>query len=448
MVGLVLLIACINLASLLLARGAGRRHELAVRRHGASRWRLIRQSLIESMMLSLAGAGLGLVLASWGRTILLGFFNVLPEGFRIDTTTDLNVLAFTLGTSVLTAVLFGLIPAFRAASVDPAAGLKDRAALSAPRLRLGRVLVSVQIGLSTLLVVGAGLLIQTFANLSRLDPGFDPENLLLFRLNAAQAGYSGQQLVEFYENARRSVAAIPGVHAVSFSDVPLVAGESTVSTVSVAGRTDADKRLQVFRLVVGDSFFSTMGIHLLLGCDFTEMDADPGTRVMVVNESFARVLFPGENPVGQSFSSGRKDYQIVGVCNDAKYQSLRDVAQPVMYFPYRQHIADATCFEVRSVLPALSLVGAVRKAVAALDRDIPLTSIKTQQQQLDQSIAPERLVTSLCSFLALLAVLLSCTGLYALIAYSVTRRTGKLESEWPSEHNLATSPGRFCGRQY
>ena len=213
-----------------------------------------------------------------------------------------------------------------------------------------------QIGLSTLLVVGAGLLIQTFANLSRLDPGFDPENLLLFRLNAAQAGYSGQQLVEFYENARRSVAAIPGVHAVSFSDVPLVAGESTVSTVSVAGRTDADKRLQVFRLVVGDSFFSTMGIHLLLGRDFTEMDADPGTRVMVVNESFARVLFPGENPVGQSFSSGRKDYQIVGVCNDAKYQSLRDVAQPVMYFPYRQHIADATCFEVRSVLPALSLV--------------------------------------------------------------------------------------------
>jgi predicted permease len=427
-VGLVLLIACANLAGLLLARGAARQHEMAVRAAmGASRGRLIRQSLTESMVLSLAGGCLGLVLASWGKAGLPELLARFQKNLHFDTRLDANVLAFTLGLSVMTAVLSGLLPALRASRVDPAAGLKDRSALGAPRLRLGKVLVSVQVGLSVLLVVVAGLMIQTFANLSRVDTGFDPENLLVFRLNAGQAGYKGAQLENFFESVRQSVAAIPGVRRVALSDLALVGGGLSSSGISIPGRAAGpNEHLQACQLIVSDTFLSTMGIGLLLGRDFGPADTGTSPKVAIVNESFARSFLPNKNPVGQAFNVGPDTYQIVGVCRDAKYDNLRDEMRPTMYFPYRQYPVGSMYFEVRSVLPALSLTPAVRKVVAAVDPKIPVADLRTQQQLLDNSVALERLFASLRSLLALLAVLLSYIGLYGLMAYNVARRTGEI----------------------
>ena len=428
LVGLVLAIACANLASLLLVRGVSRRHEMAIRTAlGAGRWRLIRQSFTESLMLSLAGAALGLLFALWCKELVLGLLIPVKENLHFDARTDANVLAFTLGLTVVTAVLFGLIPALRAARVDPAHGLKDRVAASAPRLRLGKVLVSIQVGLSILLVLAAGLSIQTFANLSRLDPGFDAENVLLFRLNTAQAGYEGQRRVSFFDGLRESIAAIPGVRAVALSDLALVGGWMSMNGISIPGRSaNPDEHLQACQMVVSDSFFSTMGISLLLGRDFDEADNSHNPKVAIVNETFARSFLPDENPVGQTFTMGSTDYRIVGVCRDAKYDNVRDDVPPIMYFAYRQMPTGAMYFEVRSSLPALSLVPAVRKAVAAFDETIPLENIKTQRQLLEQSIVMERLFASLCGSLALLALFLSCVGLYGVTAYTVTCRTSEI----------------------
>jgi len=207
--------------------------------------------------------------------------------------------------------LAGLLPALRASRVDPAAGLKDRSALGSPRLRLGKVLVSVQVGLSVLLVVVAGLMIQTFANLSRVDPGFDPENLLVFRLNAGQAGYKDTQLESFFGSVRQSVVAIPGVRRVALSDLARVGGSFSSSGISIPGRSAGpNEDLQASQLIVSDSFFSTMGIRLLLGRDFGPTDKATSPKVAIVNEAFVHSFLPKKNPVGQEFNSGNT-YQIV-----------------------------------------------------------------------------------------------------------------------------------------
>jgi predicted permease len=434
LVSLVLLVACANVANLLLARGAARSREMAVRTAiGAGRWRLIRQSLTESLVLTLAGGLLGLVLASWGKTVLLrfllGFLNsLLPGGnLRFDARTDMRILAFTLGLSVLAALLFGLIPALRAARTDPAAALKDHPALGAPRRRLGRALVSLQVGISVLLVVLTGLVVQTFANLNHVNPGFNPENLLLFQLDATQTGYDGQRGMDFYESVRQSVAAIPGVRAVALSDLALGSGSEASSAISIVGRsTGPDDHSQAWQLVVSDSFFSTMGIALLQGRDLAASDTSAHPKVAVVNETFVRSFLPAQDPLGKSFQIASDPYQIVGVCRDAKYQNLRNEAPPTMYLSYRQTSPRAMYFEIRSALPPLSLVPAVRQAVAGRDPNVPLAGITTQRRQIDQSIAPERLFASLGSFLALVAVLLSFVGLYGLMAYNVARRTGEI----------------------
>lgn len=427
-VGLVLLIACANLAGLLLVRSAARQHEMAVRAAiGANRGRLIRQSLTESLLLALAGGSLGLILASWGMAGLPQLVARFQQNLHFDTSLDANVLAFTFGVSVATALLSGLLPALRASRVDPATGLKDRSAPGTPRLRLGKVLVSAQVGLSALLVVIAGLLVQTFANLSRVDPGFDPENLLVFRLNAAQAGYKGAQLDNFFDNVRQSVAAIPGVRRVALSDLALVGGVRSSSGVSIPGRAAGpDEHLQAYQLIVSDSFFATMGIGLLLGRDFSTADTATSPKVAIVNESFARSFLPDRNPVGQTFNVEPDTYQIVGVCRDAKYNNLRNEISPTMYFPYGQYPVGSMFFEVRSALPPLALAPPVRNIVAALDSRIPVADVHTQQQLLDISVLPERLIAALCGSLAVLVALLSYVGLFGLMAYSVARRTGEI----------------------
>jgi predicted permease len=423
-VGLVLLIACANIGSLLLARGAARQHEYAVRGAiGAGRWRLIRQSLTESLLLSLAGGALGLLFAQWGKAGILDMLGYI----HMDTSTDARVLAFTFGVSLATALLFGLLPALRAASIELATGIKDRTMVSGPRLRLGKTLVTLQVGLSLLLVVGAALFVRTFANLSRVDPGFNTDNLLLFRIAPAQAGYKDGQITDFYSELSRSLEAIPGVHAVAFSSMTPLGGGMSCSGISIPGRVaKPNEHFQADQMIVSGSFFSTMGIPLLNGRTFEPSDTADSPHVAVVNERFIQSFFPDEYPLGKIFKHGSMDVQIVGVCGNAKYWDIRHDVPPIMYLPCPQWREGRMCFEVRSVLPPASIIPAVRKAVAALDRNIPVTDMRTQDEQIDRQLAMERLFATLCSSVALLALMLSCIGLYGLMAYSVTWRRNEI----------------------
>ena len=427
-VGLVLLIACANLASLLLARGAARQHEYAVRGAiGAGRWRLVRQSLTESLLLALTGGTFGLAFACPGKTILMGMLASRLSHFHLDVSSDVHVLVFTFALSLATVLLFGLLPALRTAWVDPGTGLKDSTTLGAPRLRLGRVLVTLQVSLSLLLVVGAGLFVRTFANLSRVNPGFNTERLLLCELDAGEAGYEEEQLTGFYETLSRSLAAIPGVRGVAFSSLAPLGGGATGVRIFIPGRpANPDEHLFADRLIVSASFFSTMGIPLLYGRTFGASDTADSPHVAVVNECFLQTFLPNEYPLGKIFKHGSTDVEIVGVCTNAQYSDLRRVVPPIMYLPYPQWRGGGVCFEVRSALPPASIVPAVRKALAALDRNIPLTDVRTQTEQIGRQLTLERLFAALCSFVALLALLLSCIGLYGLMAYSVARRGNEI----------------------
>jgi len=281
--------------------------------------------------------------------------------------------------------------------------------------------------LSLLLVVTAGLFVRTFANLSRVDLGFHTENLLLFQLNAGQGGYKDAQLTDFYSNLSRSLAAIPGVRAVGFSSLMPLGGGRSTNGISIPGRpVQPDEHLSADQLTVNESFFTTLGIPLLQGRNFEPSDTADSPPVAVVNECFVRTFFPNEYPVGRVFRHGPRDVQIVGVCGNARYSDLRAEVPPIMYLPCAQRWEARMCFEVRSVLPPESIVPAVRKVVAALDRNVPLTDVQSQTEQIGRLLTLERLFAALCSFVALLALLLSCIGLYGLMAYNVARRRSEI----------------------
>ncbi len=428
LVAIILFIACANLASLLLARGASRRHELAVRAAiGAGRRHLMRQSFVESLILSLCGAGIGLMFSFWIKTALLHFFIDQKIDSNLDFSMDIRVLIFTLVVAAITTFLCGIIPAWQAARVHPQAGLKDNRTQTAPRLRIGKALIAIQMGLSMLLVMGTGLLIQTLIHLHRVDPGFDVENLLVFRVNPGQAGYSDQDLEGFYKQTRQTLVGIPGTRSVAFSSTCLLSGAMESGGFDIPGRSDlTGYQRQAYVLKVSDNFLKTMGIHLLSGRQFNASDNFSAGRVAIVNETFARTFFPQENVLGKHFKRGEIEYQIVGLCRDAAYSNLRDTVPPTMYFPSTQHRQGRMTFAIRSVVPPMSLVSTVRERLARIDRNIPLEKLTTQQQVINESMAAERLFSMLCGILSCLALSLCSIGLYGLMTYNVTRRTGEM----------------------
>jgi len=331
---------------------------------------------------------------------------------------------FTLAVGVVTALLSGLFPALRAGNTNPSAALKEGGSRGAPRLRLGKVLVTAQVGLSVILVVLGGLLYRTLVNLYRIDLGFETENILLVRINPRKSLDEVVGLRDYHLFLRQKFASIPGVRSVALTKGALLDGGWVSPEISIPGRPDIKPRESELQ-VVSDGYFTTMGINLLQGRDFRAADTRDAQRVAIVNEEFGRLFFPDEDPLGQFITLGSNQHQIVGLCSNHKYSNLYRVS-PMLYLPHSQRLLEEMTYAIRSVLPPLSLIPAVRKAMADIDRNLPLEGITTQKLVLKKYLAQGRLFASLSGSLALLALALSCIGLYGIMAYNVARRTGEI----------------------
>jgi len=435
-VALVLLIACLNLANLLIARSAARRREFAVRLSiGAGTGRLIRQLLTESLVLAGLGGALGLLIAPPLLKVLLRLLST-SQTLGLDARIDIRALAFTLGATLLAALLFGTLPAWRSTRVSVAPALKEGAAGgtgASPRQPLSRLLVGVQVALSLLLLVGAALFVRTLAQLSAVDLGFQPERLLTFGTNPSQSGYHGPRLFDLYQRLQQKLGAIPGVESVAISQQGLMQGYESNDSVYIPALKVQPEQRNCRVLYTSASFLSTMRIPLLAGRDLTLADERGGEAVAVVNQYFADNVLP--NPLGQVFFFGdekspagsRKLIRIVGVAKNAHYTRVREEASPIAYLPYtvEPQITSMT-FEIRTVLPPLSIATAARRVVAETDAAIPVADMKTEEQQINENIGKERLFAGLVSAFGGVAALLAAIGLYGVMAYSVARRTVEL----------------------
>jgi predicted permease len=426
MAAIVLLAACANLASLLLARAASRQQEAAVRAAlGAGTWRLVRQHLTESLLIALAGAAGGLVLAAWAKQVLLHLF--WPSQVIVDLGQDVTVLGFTLLICLGAAVLFGLAPAWRSGRTHPMTCLKGRSVHGLSHLRWGRWMVSIQTALAVVLLAGAGLFVHTLVNLTRVQTGFRTENILVFQLDAGKAGFKDRQVADFHERVRASIAALPSVRGAAQSNILLLSRWMNNSMARIQGRP-AQENFPILGLSVSDSFLATMGIPLRLGRDFGPSDSDTGPPVILVNETLARRVFPSQSPIDQTLTINNRDYRIVGVFGDITYADLKRAAEPTVFYASSQQpgFMSKAFYEIRTASDPLALVPAIRRIVTEIDRNIPMTDVKTQALQRHESIARERCLAVLALSLALLAVAMCCIGLFGLVAYQTARRTGEI----------------------
>lgn len=409
LVGIVLLVTCVNLAGLLLTQGVVRHHEFAVRAAlGAGRGRLIRQLLTESIVLSIIGAGCGLLLASWIKPVLARVF--WSSDTVINLQNDLRVCGFILAILVVATVLFGLLPALRVARTDLVTHLKHRTSLGAPRLRLSKMLVSIQVGLSLLLLVGAGLFTRTLINIRRIKTGFNIENLLMFRAD------TGKRQTEF----NIAISGLPGVQAVTFSNLPLLDGGRSNQTIPLPG--NSAERLDVLKLTVSETFLKTMGIPLLAGRDFQKIDTQASQRTIIVNRLLAESAYPSENPIGRTLRFSSRDYTIVGVCGDTKYYDIKTATEPIVFFPSIW----GTRYAVRTAGDPQQLVPMVCQALATINSGEALSDVKTMKTKISENTLQERSFAWLASSLAFLAIFQSCIGLYGLVAHNVTHRIGEI----------------------
>ena len=424
-VALVLLIVCANVANLLLSRATGRLKELSVRLAlGATRARLVQQLLTESVLLAAIGGALGALLGRWGQQLLPGNAGQVSP-------LDWRVLTFVIAVTTVAGVVFGIAPALRATRADVAGALKETSrSVSASRSLLGRSLVIAQVAISLILLVGAGLFLRTLHNLRQVDVGFNPRNVLLFRVNPTLNRYDSRKASALYDQIGESLRAIGGVRSVSWSNTSLMSGGGFTGGFFVQGRTYPRGQRDVISSVsVSPTFFETMEIPLVAGRGITERDRLGARRVAVINEAAARKYLPNESPIGRYFGGtleGSGSVEIVGVLRDAKYNGVRDAAVPTRYTPFAQGFQGTGTFEVRTAGDPLTTLGAVRDTVRKVDPTLPLTNVRTQLEELEGRFLQEKVFARAYTLFGGLALLVASIGLFGVMSYSVARRTNEI----------------------
>jgi predicted permease len=436
MVALVLLIACANVANLMIARAASRQKEIAVRLAlGASRAQIVRQLLVEGMLLSFAGGAVGLAISPWAMRLLIGIMPDIDPPLRFSTDPNLRLVLFTVAVSVVTAVIFSLAPALQAARPKIARVLKDQAGAVAGggQARWRKLLVVAQVSLSLLLLIGAGLFARSLANLKSLNPGFEVNNLLSFDVDPTLNGYTPERAKLFYRQLQDSLAALPSANSAALCVVPPLTFDEWDSGITVEGYTakpGEDMNPRVNHISPG--YFGTLKIPVYQGREFTLRDALGASKVVIVNEKFAQHYFGARGALGRHIGMGgdpgtKTDIEIVGVVRDTKYSRMNEEMQRQVYFPYLQNdwSSQMTGY-VRTPLGAEQMFPMIRAAVRKLDANLPVYEMKTEQRQRDDSLSVERLSATLSSAFGVLATVLAAIGIYGVMAFLVARRTREI----------------------
>jgi predicted permease len=438
----VLLIVCANVANLLIARGAVRQRELALRvAVGAGRRQIIRLLLIESLLLATVGAALGIVLATWGASVLLGYFTTPEAPLAVTPHPDARILLFTSGLALATALIAGIMPAFRSSRVDVAPALKGAGgSVGGEQPRLRKTLVVAQVALSFTLLIGAGLFVRSLNNLLDVNPGFRTTRMLTFSFDLSRAGYVNARSHAFAEQFLDAISHTPGVSSAAYAFQSLLTGGGWGMGFTIEGyQPKSNEDGASMCNAVSPRFFKTLGIPLLAGREFTERDALVGPapdgwpyRVAVVNETFAKRYFKGGNPLGRHVGIGQDPgtptpIEIVGVVKDSKHVTIRQEPVPQIFFPYLQsgQLENVTAY-VRTEQDPDSLMPALRRRIASLDPQLAVYDVATLEERVERSVVNERLIASLSATLSVMATVLSIVGLYGVMAYMVTRRTREI----------------------